>query len=60
MENCRKNIAKYAMPYDIEFRNELPKTLVGKINYRQLEEEEEKKVNYHATKDCEASRTLCP
>jgi long-chain acyl-CoA synthetase len=28
------------MPYDIEFRDELPKTLVGKVAYRQLEEEE--------------------
>ena len=37
---CRKNIAKYAMPYDIEFRTELPKTLVGKVAYRKLEEEE--------------------
>ena len=37
---CRKNIAKYAMPYDIEFRKELPKTLVGKVAYRVLEEEE--------------------
>ncbi len=37
---CRKNIAKYAMPYDIEFRKELPKTLVGKVAYRKLEEEE--------------------
>ncbi len=37
---CRKNIARYAMPYDIEFRNELPKTLVGKVAYRKLEEEE--------------------
>ncbi len=37
---CRKNIAKYAMPYDIEFRETLPKTLVGKVAYRQLEEEE--------------------
>ncbi len=36
---CRKNIAKYAMPYDIEFRAELPKTLVGKVAYRKLEEE---------------------
>lgn len=35
-----KHIAKYAMPYDIEFRDELPKTLVGKVAYRQLEEEE--------------------
>ena len=40
---CRKNIAKYAMPYDIEFRRELPKTLVGKVAYRVLEEEEEAK-----------------
>ena len=36
---CRKHIAKYAMPYDIEFRDELPKTLVGKVAYRVLEEE---------------------
>jgi long-chain acyl-CoA synthetase len=31
------------MPYDIEFRDELPKTLVGKVAYRVLEEEEEEK-----------------
>ena len=37
---CRGQIAKYAMPYDIEFRTELPKTLVGKVAYRVLEEEE--------------------
>ena len=37
---CRKHIAKYAMPYDIEFRDTLPKTLVGKVAYRVLEEEE--------------------
>ena len=42
MEYCRKHIAKYAMPYDIEFRDDLPKTLVGKVAYRQLEEEMEK------------------
>lgn len=40
MEYARKNIAKYAMPYDIEFRKTLPTTLVGKVSYRQLEEEE--------------------
>ena len=39
MNHCRKNIAKYAMPYEIEFRDELPKTLVGKVAYRVLEEE---------------------
>ena len=39
MAHCRKHIAKYAMPYEIEFRDELPKTLVGKVAYRVLEEE---------------------
>lgn len=40
MDYCRKHIAKYAMPYDIAFREEMPKTLVGKVAYRVLEEEE--------------------
>jgi long-chain acyl-CoA synthetase len=40
---CMKHIAKYAMPYDIEFRTELPKTLVGKIAYTVLEKEENAK-----------------
>lgn len=40
---CAKHIAKYAMPKEIEFRPELPKTLVGKVAYRKLEEEEEGK-----------------
>ncbi|MCQ2477948.1 MAG: AMP-binding protein [Clostridia bacterium] len=44
MAYCRKNIAKYAMPYDIEFRADMPKTLVGKVAYRQLEEEELEKL----------------
>ena len=43
MAYCRKNIAKYAMPYDIEFREDFPKTLVGKVAYRVLEEEEKEK-----------------
>ena len=37
---CEKHIAKYAMPREFEFRTELPKTLVGKVAYRKLEEEE--------------------
>ena len=36
---CADHIAKYAMPREIEFRTELPKTLVGKVAYRVLEEE---------------------
>ena len=51
MDYCRKNIAKYAMPYDIEFREEMPKTLVGKVAYRILQEEELAKIN--AAKEAE-------
>ena len=40
LDYCRTKIARYAMPYDIEFRAELPKTLVGKVAYRVLEQEE--------------------
>ena len=36
---CSSHIAKYAIPREIEFRRELPKTLVGKVAYRVLEEE---------------------
>ena len=39
LAHCQAHIAKYAMPREIEFRTELPKTLVGKVAYRVLEEE---------------------
>ena len=38
-EHCSKFVAKYAMPTEFRFRSELPKTLVGKVAYRVLEEE---------------------
>lgn len=41
-EYCEKNIARYAMPYEFEYRESLPKTLVGKVAYTVLEEEERK------------------
>ena len=44
LDYCRKHIAKYAMPYDIEFKDDMPKTLVGKVAYRVLEEEELQKI----------------
>ena len=43
MEYLKKHVAKYALPASIEFRESLPKTLVGKVAYRILEEEELKK-----------------
>lgn len=39
-EYLRLNVARYALPFDIEFREEFPKTLVGKIAYKVLEDEE--------------------
>ena len=42
--HCEKNIAKYALPREYEFRSSLPKTLVGKVAYRELEKEEEEKL----------------
>jgi len=39
-EHCRKNIAKYAMPSEFEYRTELPRTIVGKVAYLELEKEE--------------------
>ena len=51
LDYCRKHIAKYAMPSDIEFREELPKTLVGKVAYRVLEEEENAKQAQKAVED---------
>lgn len=41
LDYCNEHIAKYALPREIEFRSELPKTFVGKVAYRKLEEEAE-------------------
>ncbi|MBR6384002.1 MAG: AMP-binding protein [Lachnospiraceae bacterium] len=40
---CEKNLAKYSWPFEYEFRKELPKTLVGKVAFTQLIEEEKAK-----------------
>lgn len=38
-EYCNKKLAKYMIPKYFVFRDELPKTLVGKVNYKELEKE---------------------
>ena len=38
---CERYVAKYARPREIEFRADLPKTLVGKVAYKKLEEQEQ-------------------
>jgi len=43
-EYLRGKLSKFAMPYNIEFRTELPKTKMNKVDYRALMKEEEDKL----------------
>ena len=40
-ELCEKNLARFSLPYEYEFRESLPKTLIGKVDFKKLSEEEE-------------------
>lgn len=42
LNHCRENLTAYKVPKEIEFRDELPKTNVGKILRRALREDQEK------------------
>lgn len=35
-EHVEQNVAKYALPYSYGYRKELPKTIIGKIAYKEL------------------------
>jgi len=37
---CKKNLAVYKLPTEVEFCEELPKSTVGKVLRKQLREEE--------------------
>ena len=39
LDLCHRRLEKYAVPWDIEFREELPKSFVGKVLRRLLVEE---------------------
>ncbi|HEY6011502.1 MAG TPA: long-chain fatty acid--CoA ligase [Nitrospirota bacterium] len=41
---CREQLSKFKVPKEIEFRSQLPKTLVGKVLRRVLRDEEMKKL----------------
>jgi long-chain acyl-CoA synthetase len=36
IEHCRERLIKWSCPREVEFRSELPKTQVGKIDYKRL------------------------
>lgn len=44
IDHCRKGLTGYKVPKFVEFRDELPKTNVGKILRRALRDDEEKKI----------------
>jgi long-chain acyl-CoA synthetase len=44
IQYCREQLSKFKVPKEVEFRDQLPKTLVGKVLRRVLRDEEMKKV----------------
>ncbi len=54
-EHCEKNLSKYTLPYEYEFKDDLPKTLIGKVAYRELEKEETKVKTINEIKDIQTS-----
>jgi len=42
-DHCKKYLAKYSLPYEYEFRKSLPKTLIGKVDFKKLQDEEDRK-----------------
>lgn len=42
-ELCQKNLAKYSIPKEYEFRKSLPKTMIGKVDFRKLQQENNEK-----------------
>ena len=45
LQHCAARLPRYALPKDMEFRSDLPKTLVGKVAFTVLEKEEEAKAH---------------
>jgi len=54
VEFCKLHLAPYKLPKQIEFRDELPKTLVGKVLRRVLVEEEHQKLAAQAAAGSQA------
>jgi long-chain acyl-CoA synthetase len=44
IDHCREHLIKWSCPREIEFRDSLPVTRVGKIAYTELEKQEIEKL----------------
>ena len=52
LELCKKNLAHYSIPKEWEFRKALPKTIVGKVDFKKLQQENmEKRAEEHYGKE---------
>lgn len=38
-EHCKKNLAIYSIPHEFVYRKSLPKTMMGKVDFRKLQED---------------------
>ena len=38
-EHCEKNLSKFSLPYEYEYRKSLPRTLIGKVDLKKLNDE---------------------
>ena len=57
--HCEKNLSLYSLPSEYEFRESLPKTLVGKVAYTKLEKNDEEKVeNKHEEVKIESKKEI--
>ena len=56
MAHCRSKLANYKIPRQVEFRKELPKTMVGKILRRTLRAEEEEKFGSRSGHETDAAK----
>ncbi len=43
MSSCQKNLIRYSVPVEIEFRKSLPHTMIGKVDFKVLQQEENEK-----------------
>ena len=43
IELCKKNLAAYSVPKEFEYRKSLPKTMIGKVDFRKLQQENAEK-----------------
>ena len=53
---CKENMTHYKVPKLVEFLDDLPKTMVGKVMRRQLMEKDPVYTSYHGNKEASGTR----